>query len=92
MLVPLLALVAALGAVLVVLLGRLARLRARAAASAARLADIEARVERAALALQEVMEPPAAAPVSESRPEPAERRPGRRRVRRVGPPATPDRP
>jgi len=93
MLVPLLVLVVALGVALAVLLGRLRQLRARVAASAVRLAEVEARVDQAAAALRDAMEPPAAVPVFESevRPETAERRPGRRRVRRVGPPATPDR-
>ncbi len=95
MFVPLLVLDGLLLVALAVLLVRLARVRAHARAVPARLRAAESRTERALAALRrtdrtdDLGDEPGTA---EPRPDvPAERRP-RRRVRRVGPPATPDRP
>ena len=95
MFVPLLVLDGLLAAALVVLLIRWSRIRGRSAAADARLAGVEARVGQAldavrrADALADSSEAPAPA---DGRPDaPSDRRP-RRRVRRVAPPATPDRP
>ncbi len=93
MVVPLLVLDGLLAGALVALLIRRSRLRGRVASVPARLAEVEARSERARSQLGwaegtgDLDEPGS----SEARPDAVERRP-RRRVRRVGPPATPDRP
>lgn len=95
MFVPLLVLDGLLAAALVALLIRWTRVRGRAVAAEARLSEVEARVGQAldavrrADALADSLEAPVPA---DGRPDaPADRRP-RRRVRRVAPPATPDRP
>lgn len=91
MFVPLLVLDGLLAAALVVLLVRRARLRAEAEALPERLGATEARAERAAAALRRAPSVLPDEPAEGRADSPAERRP-RRRVRRVGPPATPDRP
>lgn len=95
MFVPLLVIDGLLAAALAVLVIRWVRVRGRAATATARLADVEARVEQALDSVRraESVVDRVEAPVpTDDRPEaPTERRP-RRRVRRVAPPATPDRP
>ena len=95
MFVPLLVLDGLLAVALAVLLIRWSRIRGHATAAGARLSEVEARVGRAldavrrAEALADSLGTPAPA---DGRPDaPTDRRP-RRRVRRVAPPATPDRP
>jgi len=95
MFVPLLVLDGLLAVALVVLLVRWSRARGRAATAEARLGELENRVGQALDAVRraDALADSLGAPVpADGRPDtPADRRP-RRRVRRVAPPATPDRP
>ncbi|WP_420456968.1 hypothetical protein [Rubrivirga sp.] len=93
MFVPLLVLDGLLAAALVALLIRQARLRRAAASVPARLAEVEVQAERALASLRWAEGTgDAGSETAEARPDPAAERRPRRRVRRVGPPATPDRP
>ena len=92
MFVPLLVLDGMLAAALIVLLVRRGRLRAEAERLPERLREAEARTERVIALLRRPTEAAEEVGTAEARTDvPADRRP-RRRVRRVGPPATPDRP
>ena len=95
MFVPLLVLDGLLLAALALLLVRQGRLRARARAVPQTMRSTEARAERAIASVRRsegAADLGEEAGTGEARPDvPADRRP-RRRVRRVGPPATPDRP
>ena len=92
MFVPLLVLDGLLAVVLVALLVRRSRVRARANAAEARLSDVEARVGQALDAVRRA-EPAVELDLAvDGRPEPPAERRRARRVRRVAPPATPDRP
>ena len=95
MFVPLLVLDGLLAVALVVLLVRRSRVRAHAAAAVGRSREIEDRAERALDAVRRAeaaLEATAPAGPPDGRLDgPPERR-SRRRVRRVAPPATPDRP